>query len=110
MTTTETTPQKKNGSGHRYQKGHPHHPRWRAGAQTQAPVFKRRSMKILRALVAERGGELSDTQLIHAENAADLGAAILELRDRRKVGKPVDPIQISNLINAQRRALAALDE
>jgi hypothetical protein len=67
-------------------------------------------MKILRALVAERGGELSDTQLIHAENAADLGAAILELRDRRKAGKPVDPIQISNLINAQRRALAALDE
>src|SRR4051794_35446385 len=60
--------------GHRYQPGHPFHPR-KQGSQSQATVFKRRSCKILAAIVAERGGELSVTQLIHAKNAADLGAA-----------------------------------
>jgi hypothetical protein len=99
-----------NRGGHRYQKGHPHYPRWRPGSASQAPVFKRRSAKILRAIVDERDGELSVTQMIHAQNAADLGAAILELKDRRKAGKYVDPINITNLVNAQRRSLVALDE
>jgi hypothetical protein len=115
MTTVETHQKGQlknahNRGGHRYQKGHPHYPRWRPGSASQAPVFKRRAAKILRAIVDERGGELSVTQTIHAQNAADLGAAIMEMKDRRKAGKFVDAITITNLINAQRRALEALDE
>ena len=94
--------------GHRYQPGHPFHPR-KHGSQSQAAVFKRRSCKILAAIVAERGGELSVTQLIHAKNAADLGAAIMEMKDQKKDGKFVDLITISNLVNAQRRSLEELD-
>ncbi|SHK94213.1 hypothetical protein [Bradyrhizobium lablabi] len=96
--------------GHRYKAGHKFFPRWRVGAASQATVFKRRACKILAAIVDERGGELSVTQLIHAQNAADLGAAILEMKDRRKAGEFVDPISITNLVNAQRRSLSALDE
>jgi hypothetical protein len=95
---------------HRYQKGHPHYPRRRFGSAAQARVFKRRSSKILAAIVDERGGELSVTQHIHAVNAADLGAAILELKDRKNAGEFIDPINITNLVNAQRRSLEALDD
>jgi hypothetical protein len=95
--------------GHRYAPGHAHYPR-KHGSRSQASVFKRRSCKILAAIVAERDNELSVTQLIHAQNAADLGAAILELKDRRKAGEFVDPVSISNLVIAQRRSLSALDE
>jgi hypothetical protein len=95
--------------GHRYQPGHPHYPRWRVGSRSQATVFKRRSAKILREIMDERDNELSATQLIHARNAADLGAAIMELNDKRKAGEFVDPISVSNLVNAQRRSLEELD-
>jgi hypothetical protein len=108
-TATETATRPKN-VGWRFQKGHPHFPRWRKGAASQAPIFKRRSAKILAAIIEERGGELSVTQSIHAQNAADLGAAIAELKDRRKDGEFIDPVAISNLVNAQRRSLDALDE
>src|ERR1700692_698685 len=91
--------------GHRYQVGHPHYPR-KHGSASQASVFKRRASKILAAIIAERGGELSVTQTIHAKNAADLGAAILEMKDQRKAGKFVDVISLSNLVNAQRRSLS----
>jgi hypothetical protein len=95
--------------GHRYQKGHPHYPRWRVGSASQASVFKRRSAKILAAIVDERDGELSVTQHIHAVNAADLGAAIMEMKDQKKAGKPFDPRTLSKLVDAQRRALEELD-
>ncbi|SDJ18082.1 MULTISPECIES: hypothetical protein [Bradyrhizobium] len=118
MTTTENvgfakigfakTGQPKN-PGHRYQPGHPHHPR-KHGSRTQARVFKRRAAKIFAAIVAERDNELSVTQLIHAQNAADLGASIMEMKDRRETGEFIDPISITNLVNAQRRSLSALDE
>ncbi|SHL14969.1 hypothetical protein [Bradyrhizobium lablabi] len=108
MTTTETATQKKN-VGHRFKVGHKHFPRWRKGAAAQAPIFKRRSAKLLRAIIDERG-ELSTTQLLFAQNVADLGATILELKDRRNAGEYIDPVAISNLMNAQRRAIAALDE
>jgi hypothetical protein len=95
--------------GHRYKRGHPHHPR-KPGSKTAAAVFKRRSKKLLRKLTDERDGELSVTQTIHAQNAADLGAAIMELKDKKKAGEFVDPAVITNLVNAQRRSLDALDE
>jgi hypothetical protein len=109
MGTTMNNPLTSTDHG-RFQKGHPFHPRWRVGSRSQATVFKRRSAKILREIVAERDGELSFTQTIHAQNAADLGASLEELKDRRKAGQFVDPISITNLANAQRRSLAALDD
>src|ERR1700675_787375 len=76
----------KNPGGHRYLPGHPHYPR-KQGSASQASVFKRRSAKIFAAIVAERDGELTTTQTIHARNAADLGAAIAEMKDKRKAGE-----------------------
>jgi hypothetical protein len=101
----------KKNPGHRYAPGHPHYPR-KHGSRSQATAFRRRSAKIFAAIVAERGGseDLTVTQLIHAQNAADLGASLEELKDRRKAGEFVDPIAVTNLANAQRRSLAALDE
>jgi hypothetical protein len=96
--------------GHRYQKGHPQYPRWRVGAALQAYVFTRRSAKILRAIVAERDGELSVTQLIHARNVADIGAAKMEIKDQRKAGKPFDKIAYAKLVKAESRELEKLDE
>jgi hypothetical protein len=97
--------------GHRYQPGHPYHP-LKHTQRSAAALFKRRSGKIFAAIVAERGGieDLSETQKIHARLAADLGASLAELKDKRKAGEFVDPISVTNLANAQRRSLAALDE
>lgn len=113
MTTVEnvaTKPKHKDRGGHRYLPGHPHYPRWRVGSASQATVFKRRACKILAAIIDERGGELSVTQQIHAQNAADLGAAIMEMKDQKKAGKPFDPRTLSKLVDAQRRALEELDQ
>jgi hypothetical protein len=100
--------QKKN-PGHRYQVGHPHYPR-KHGGRSQAARFKRRSREILAAIIEERGGELSPTQLIHAQNAADLGASIMEMKDRKNAGEHFDQIAHATLINRQRQALESLDE
>lgn len=94
--------------GHRYQPGHPHYPRKR-GSPSQAAVFIRRSRKILAAIIAERGGELTYTQTIHAKNAADLGASIMAMEDGWKNGEPVDRIAHAKLVKAQHHALNAVD-
>jgi hypothetical protein len=95
--------------GHRYQKGHPHYPRWRTGSRSHAAVFTRRSRKILAAIIAERGGLLTYTQSIHAKNAADLGASIMAMEDGWKNGEPVDRIAHAKLVKAQHHALNAVD-
>lgn len=95
--------------GHRYLPGHPHYPR-KQGSKAQSSLYQQRTRRLLNAIVAERGGELSVTQMLHARNAAALGAAIAELNDAKRAGKFVDVVSFSNLVNAQRRSLAALDE
>jgi hypothetical protein len=116
MTTTENveTPRRHkhphDRGGHRYQKGHPHHPRWRLGSKSQATVFKRRASKILAAIIDERDGELTYTQSIHAQNAADLGAAIMEMKDQQKAGKPFNEERHAKLVKAQSHELEKLDE
>jgi hypothetical protein len=94
---------------HRFKKGHKFYPR-RPGSPSQASVFKRRASKILAAIIEERGGELEYTQMIHAQNVADLGASIMAMKDLQRQGKHFDEIAHATLVNRQRQELEALNE
>jgi hypothetical protein len=107
---TEHAPDKSVEKWWLFKKGHPQYPPRRSLNGHPTRVFTRRAAKILRAIIEERGGELEFTQMIHAQNAADLGASIMEMKDRQKAGKSFDEIAHATLVNRQRQELEAMNE
>jgi hypothetical protein len=70
--------------------------------------------RLFRAIERERDGELSADQLIHARNAARLGALAEDLFERAKRNAQIDPLIYSTtyatLVNSQQREMELLNE
>jgi hypothetical protein len=70
--------------------------------------------RIFLAIERERDGELTADQLIHARNAARLGALAEDLFERAKHNAQIDPLTYSTtyatLVNSQAREMEALNE
>jgi hypothetical protein len=102
--------------------GHKFHPpkdptARRLGNRSNEKTLHTIEQRIFRAINRERDGALSADQLIHARNAARLGALAEDLFERAKRGRgeaPVDPLTYSTayatLVNAQQREMELLNQ
>ena len=107
-----------------FKKGHPYYPPkvpYKAGRlPPRSNKWKLASIekRIFRTIELERDGEMTADQIIHAKNAARLGALAEDLFNRanRHSGSSaaIDPIAYSNtyatLVNAQSREIEALND
>jgi hypothetical protein len=70
--------------------------------------------RLFRAIERERDGEMSADQLIHARNAARLGALAEDLFERAKRNAQIDPLTsaqtYATLVNSQQREMELLNE
>jgi hypothetical protein len=103
-----------------WKKGHPYYPprvpydRSRLPPRSNKKKLSNMERRIFRAIERERDGELSADQLIHARNAARLGALAEDLFERAKRNAQIDPLTYSTtyatLVNSQQREMELLNE
>ena len=100
--------------GHKYHAPRAPYDRSRLPPRSNKKKLHNIERRIFRAIERERDGELSADQLIHARNAARLGALAEDLFERAKRNAQIDPLTYgatyATLINSQMREMEALNE
>jgi hypothetical protein len=100
--------------GHKYHAPKVPYDRSRLPPRSNKKKLHNIERRIFRALERERDGELSADQLIHARNAARLGALAEDLFERAKRNAQIDPLTYSTtyatLVNSQQREMELLDQ
>jgi hypothetical protein len=102
-----------------WKKGHPYFPprqpydRSRLPPRSNKKKLHNIERRLFRAIERERDGELNADQLIHARNAARLGALAEDLFERAKRNAEIDPVYYSTtyatLVNSQQREMELLN-
>jgi hypothetical protein len=100
--------------GHKYYPPKVPYDRSRLSPRSSNKTLHTREQKLFRAIQRERDGELSADQLIHARNAARLGALAEDLYERAKRNPQIDPVYYSErymmLVHRQQVAMDKLNE
>ncbi|MGC1662514.1 hypothetical protein [Bradyrhizobium sp.] len=100
--------------GHKYHAPKVPYDRSRLPPRSNKKKLHNIERRIFRALERDRDGELSADQLIHARNAARLGALAEDLFERAKRNEQIDPLAYdatyAALIHRQQIAMELLNE
>jgi hypothetical protein len=100
--------------GHKYHAPKVPYDRSRLPPRSNKKKLHNIERRIFRAIERERDGELSADQLIHARNAARLGALAEDLFERAKRNAQIDPLTYSMtyaaLVHRQQREMELLNE
>jgi hypothetical protein len=100
--------------GHKYHAPKQPYDRSRLPPRSNKKKLHNIERRLFRAIERERDGELSADQVIHARNAARLGALAEDLFERAKRNAQIDPVYYSErymmLVHRQQVAMDKLNE